>query len=234
MSVAMILAFIGFSGPAFAQSAEPSASEERAKELFGNASVLYEEGNYEAALVAFEEAKRLFPTAELDYNIANCLERLDRLPEAIAAMNRYRAVATADERVTLDRKLAALEARLAEKTAATPPTQPVPLPAPSTGLPAPVTTPREARRPTWWLVGVGAGLAGLGGAGAGVTFGASRSAIEADDRDAYDSARTWNTASIAGAAVGAGLAVVGVALPTKRTTAEVAFGPSGLVLRAAY
>lgn len=97
--------------PALAQSA---AQEARAKELFENGKILYEEGQYDEAVVAWKAAYDLSPQPLLLFNMANAYERLGRYTEALDALNRYRALAPAEERDTLERRIRNIEDRLAE------------------------------------------------------------------------------------------------------------------------
>ena len=69
-------------------AADPTDEElGRAKELFANGSALYEEGDYEHALVAFEAAYELSPAPLLLFNMANTLERMGSLEAALEKLN---------------------------------------------------------------------------------------------------------------------------------------------------
>lgn len=115
----LTLAFLlglGAPGSALAQddpwdSQDPEA---RAKELYQNGAILYEEGRYEDAVVAWDEAYRLSQRPALLYNIANAQERLGLWQEALDTLNRYRAYAGAGQRDSLDRRIANLERRLSD------------------------------------------------------------------------------------------------------------------------
>jgi len=111
-------------GAAFAGEGE----DVRARELFQNGAILYDEGRYEEAVLAFEEAYRLSGRPALLFNIANALERLGRWQEALDVLSRYRAYATAEERETLDRRIVNLERRIAEAAASPSPPPPPPTP----------------------------------------------------------------------------------------------------------
>ena len=102
--------------PSFAQSPQPGteAADARARELFQNGALLYDEGRYEDAIVAWEEAYRLSPRPLLLFNMANAMERLARWEDALAMLNRYRAFAGAEERDTLDRRMRNIERRVEE------------------------------------------------------------------------------------------------------------------------
>ena len=88
--------------------------EQRAKELYQNGAILYEEGRYEDAVVAWNEAYHLSQRPALLYNIANAQERLGLWQEALDTLNRYRAYAGAGQRDSLDRRITNLERRLQE------------------------------------------------------------------------------------------------------------------------
>lgn len=167
--IALWLVSTGFAQtPEPAPTPAPADGEARAKVLFENGSQLYEEGQYEAAILAFRSALEAWPGAtSLHYNLSNCHERLGQLQPAYDELNLYRATAPPEERDTIERRLRALEARMA-----TPQPAPAPAPAPA---PTPTPTPAPAqgvassadRHPRWLLVGLGVGAMGLGGAGAG-------------------------------------------------------------------
>ena len=89
-----------------------AADDTRARELYENGALLYEEGDYENAVVAWKEAYNLSERPLLLFNIANALERIGEWQEAHDYLNRYRAWAPAEERDTLDRRMKAIERRL--------------------------------------------------------------------------------------------------------------------------
>jgi tetratricopeptide (TPR) repeat protein len=211
---------------ALAGDTPASADMERGKVLYENGATLYEEGNYEAAIAAFEESLKLTGEKSLYYNIANCYERLGRWQSAYDALNMYRAFAPAEERDTLERRIRSVDDRLREERMRA--TQaPPPEPAVSTPAPAPAATPpapssstasnRTRGTANWAMLGTGAGLVVLGSVGTGVSWSASRANIESNDATAYATNRGLNNASIAVAGVGAVIAVVGVAVPLTRT-----------------
>jgi tetratricopeptide (TPR) repeat protein len=92
-----------------------AANDSRARELYEAGAVLYEEGDYRNAVVAWEEAWELSRRPLLLFNIANALERIGNLDEALESLNEYRAFADPDERETLDRRIWALERRIEEQ-----------------------------------------------------------------------------------------------------------------------
>lgn len=146
--------------------AQDATTEARAKELYENGAALYEEGRYEEAILAWEEAYRLSSRPVLLFNIANAYERLGRYDEAIDALSRYRAFAKAEERESLDRRMQNLERRRDEARAAAANTTPTPTPTPTlTPTPAAGT---PGRSPVPFVL-MGAGVAGVG---VGAVFGA--------------------------------------------------------------
>ncbi len=145
-------------GLALAQSPD----DLRAREFYENGEILYEEGRYEDAIVAFEEAYRLSGRPLLLFNIANAQERVGRWEEAHTTLSRYRAYATADERDTLDRRISNLERRIAETKATTPSSTADPAPEPTSST----TVAVEKHTPSWArplpLAAVSLGVAGIG------------------------------------------------------------------------
>ena len=184
------------------------ADRERAAVLFENGSRLYDEGEYEAAILAFEESFQLSNEPALRFNIANCLERLNRLTDARKELTLYRAFAPEEEREVLERRIAALDRRIAQET---PAPSPEPLPEPVVGatLPEPTTA---KRAPRWPIVVSGLVVSSLGAAAIGATYGESRRFIAADDRDAFERVRILNGASWTGTGIGVGLVGIGLVL----------------------
>lgn len=219
----LVIVAVAIASPSIARAAD----EVRAKELFANGTTLYQEGDYEAALVAFREAQRQLPAPEFHFNIANCLERLERFDEAIAALNLYRAVAPADEQATLERRIVSLEKGMARRLASTTVTATPAVVAPSGAIGDVSAAASSRRHPRWWLVGLGAGVASVGGAGAGWSFSSAQTHLDEGDRVAYDNARGINSASFATVGVGAGLAVLGLALPVGRRVSVSASPAAG-------
>lgn len=151
-----------------AAAQEPAdASEERARELYQNGAILYEEGRYEEAILAWEAAYKLSSRPQLLFNIANAEERLGHWREALDYLNQYRAYARAEEREVLERRMRNLEARIAELERQTPVPSPVePAPTTPTGpAPAPSETASVPVAPIVLFSAGGVGLA------TGVAFG---------------------------------------------------------------
>ena len=133
-----------FLGLALAQS---DPDDKRARELYENGAMLYEEGEYEQAIIAWEAAHELSQEPLLYYNIANAYERLGQYDEAIDALAQYRAFAPSEEREALDRRLRNMEERRSETPRVTTPAKPT-------------KQPSDANLTPVALVGVG--VAGLG------------------------------------------------------------------------
>jgi tetratricopeptide (TPR) repeat protein len=98
----------------------PAAADEDEVELartyFAAGTGHYLRKDYARAITAFEEARRLQPLPELDFDIGRCYEALDRPREALAAYERYLqathdATAVVQERVAHMRALVRKERR---------------------------------------------------------------------------------------------------------------------------
>ncbi|MFT5683610.1 MAG: tetratricopeptide (TPR) repeat protein, partial [Myxococcota bacterium] len=152
-------------------------SDLRARQLYDNGAILYDEGRYEDAVVAWQEAWNLSERPLLLYNIANAQERLGLWRDALETLNRYRAFAKPEERDKLDRRITNLERRLEEEgLTQTNPVTPGPITTPPVDL-IPVTQVNPVRRTGWIpLTAYSVGGAGLV---AGTVFGLqARSARE--------------------------------------------------------
>ncbi len=99
--------------PALAQ--EPQ--DDRARELYDNGAMLYDEGRYEDAIVAWKQAYEISERPLLLFNIANAQERIGLWSAALESLNRYRAFAPSEERETLDRRMRNIERRVEEQRA---------------------------------------------------------------------------------------------------------------------
>jgi len=129
---AVVAAFLMISAPGTAHAQSAVDDDTKARLLFDNGAVLYEEGRYEDAIAAWERAYALSPRPLLIFNIANAHERAGHWYEAHEALNRYRAFAPIDERPILERRIRNLENRIAEEErrrvvtpASPPPEEPV-------------------------------------------------------------------------------------------------------------
>ena len=212
MHLVRCLSFVSlftFAVPAFGQEAG-AETEERAKLLFTNGSRLYEEGRYEQAIAAFEEAYDLSSQPVLLYNIANAWERLGDVPHALEALDRYRLYAPAEEQDVLLARAQALERRQVDVVAAP---EPVGIGA-APVLPPPATRPVRRTFAPWVVASVGGVVAVAGSAVAGGTWVSGQNDIDRNDRTGFDSVKPLNNAAfgtaIAGSAIGLGGVVWGV------------------------
>lgn len=138
--------------------ADENADDLRARQLYDNGAILYDEGRYEDAIVAWQEAWNLSERPLLLYNIANAQERLGLWREALETLNRYRAFARPEERERLDRRINNLERRLAEDGA---PVATATLPSATTTTTIPVDEVQAVRR-TGWIPVAAYGVGGVG------------------------------------------------------------------------
>ncbi|MEZ4234700.1 MAG: tetratricopeptide repeat protein [Myxococcota bacterium] len=202
-------------GLALAQEpgATSPADRERAAELFRNGDKLYNEGNYEGAIVAFREALDLSGEKVLHFNIANCLEVLGKLDEAHQELELYRAVAPADEQATLDRRLASIQQRLEAKqrqAAARPKPEPVEVPVP-VPVPVPVVPDKlDVKAATWALAGSGAAIGVASLTGLVLSYRGIGRHQAPRDQGALSLDRAANAVSWLGLGAGAGLTVTGI------------------------
>jgi tetratricopeptide (TPR) repeat protein len=110
--------------PAAAGASAPAAAPEdvtlQAREHFGQATKLYKDGDFDAALVQFERAYQLKPNYKVLYNIGQTYFQLREYVEARDSMKRY--VKEGGERIdperltAVNKDLADLERRLAKVT----------------------------------------------------------------------------------------------------------------------
>ena len=93
--------------------AQEDVSEERAKELFFNGQLLYEEGEYESAVLAWESGYELTKLPAFLKNIALAHEANNNFSDAIVYLKKYRAFAPFEEQEKLKAWLTELEEHLA-------------------------------------------------------------------------------------------------------------------------
>lgn len=230
-----------------------AADDARAKELYQNGVVLFEEGRYEDAVTAWKAAYELSGRPALLFNLASAYERLGQWKQAWDVLNQYRAFARAEEREKLDRRIRNLRERIdaqqpeASPQAAAPPATEPPPPEQPVVLEArrvePEPTERLSTRAAtgdrtlnWVLIGsgatVGAGFATV----AAVTYADSRTWIDQGDRATYEATRPLNNASVVLAGVGVAVAITGALLPpakprvntTRAATPPVGIAPRGI------
>lgn len=133
------------------QTAAPAATGEAgARPHFDRALELYRSGRYADALVQLEQAAKLDPGGQdLFFNLALVHEKLGQLPEAIAALERFRELET-DEAERERARLSIERLRGAEQAAKASPAPNPPCPE----QPAPVVLPPE-KTPSAVLIGTG-------------------------------------------------------------------------------
>lgn len=116
MFVSMFLLLLGLANAqeAPAEPASPTVSDanrERAVSLFNNGRMLFDEGNYTAAVAAWEKAYELTEEPDLLFNIASAYERAGDYDKALDALNLYRALGDIKDPETLQRRMRNLEAQ---------------------------------------------------------------------------------------------------------------------------
>ena len=92
--VCSLLSRLLFVSVSFAQSPEDL---EKAKQLYKNGQILFEEDNYTHAIIAWEQGYALSKLPGFLKNIAIAYEKQEKYAEAIDTLNQYRAVAPAAE-----------------------------------------------------------------------------------------------------------------------------------------
>lgn len=137
----LLLLLFGAS-PASAETPPDAQAETdaRARTLFDSGAALYEEGRYEDAIFAWEEAWRLSRRPLLLFNLANASERLGRLEEAMRLLTEFRDYADESEREILNSRIANI-ARRVDEAHSTPIVEPVTTPPEPPVVEAPVVEP---------------------------------------------------------------------------------------------
>ncbi|WP_267146714.1 PEGA domain-containing protein [Pyxidicoccus xibeiensis] len=93
-------------------SAHAADNRAAARKQFERGTRLYQQARYEEAVSAFEEAYRLRPNGVVHYNLGQCHEKLGNLEKALESYRAYlRDVPQAEDRDTVERLIASLEAR---------------------------------------------------------------------------------------------------------------------------
>ncbi|MCB9677811.1 MAG: hypothetical protein H6737_22095 [Alphaproteobacteria bacterium] len=156
LAISMPALALAPTGVAYAQEDEGDA---RAKELYQNGADLYNEGRYQEAVLAWEEAYRLSDRPKILFNIANAYERMGDIQKALDQLFRYKVYAKADERDQIERRIRMLEAKLDET--------PEPQPKPDPVVPDPTPVPKPDKPPKT-KSGGGAPVAAIALMGGGV------------------------------------------------------------------
>lgn len=117
LAIACFASAVGLA-PATA-SAKPEDDAKQALVLFERGKVAYKEGRFDESVLLLKEAYALKAEPVLLYNIGRAHEAKGQLPEAVEAYKRYLATATSPpDRVEVEAKITALEAKIAETAAA--------------------------------------------------------------------------------------------------------------------
>jgi tetratricopeptide (TPR) repeat protein len=113
------LAFGTFTpSPVMAQKKNMSRADRReAKRLFNQAHLAYRRGDYEEAILKWEQSYELSGEPLIFLSIANAYERLGEAEEALDYLKRWREKAPRREHEELDDRIASLERRVEEKKA---------------------------------------------------------------------------------------------------------------------
>ena len=91
------------------------ADQERAKALYSNGKMLFDEGRFTEAMKAWQEAYEMSERPLLLYNIALAQTELKLFKEAIESLYQYRIYAPKDQQEKLVQQIADLKTKLAEK-----------------------------------------------------------------------------------------------------------------------
>jgi hypothetical protein len=194
---------------------------------------LFAGGKYREALVEYEMAKMSMPSQQIDLQVAHCYEKLDMVPQAIAAYERYASANPGGKDATEARdQAAALKARAAQ-------------PAPAAAIvatPPPAPPPSRLRLVAPIVVG-GVALATLAAGGALIgTVRADADRLNSQckpncPQSEIDALKTRETAGIALLVVGGVAAAADIALwavEGRRISAERRVAIAPLVLPSAH
>jgi tetratricopeptide (TPR) repeat protein len=217
---------------ASAVASADASDTERARGKFELGARLYDEARYQEALAAFREAAALFPSPDLEYNMAQCHEQLDQSEDAITHYRAYlRGKPDAPDRANVWNRIARLEALSSgTKTAAGP--RAAPTAAAAKPVPVAAPAPRDDRRVPGrslavagiTLFSVGAAAALAGGLGFGLTAGSRSREVDdvthgnpegltfEDSRALEDEGKRFEILQLVFIASGSALAVTGTIL----------------------
>lgn len=181
-AAALIAGLLGAMPALAAERPLPTPTEDTAsaKRLFQQAEARFAAGAYEAALALFRQAMAAAPHDALLFNMAVCLERLGRAPEA---RETYEAAARSPQ---LDDAARARAHAAAQRLTAPPlpavTTTPPPEPALDLKTPAPQPPPRSAKWPG------AVGWAGVGATALGATAATTLWALGQGNENAFENA----------------------------------------------
>lgn len=145
MGAALACSVASAAAPAAAQLPTTSGAEEAgdmgARKHFERALELYRSGRYAEALPELEQAAKLDPHGkDLFFNLALVHEKLGQLPEAVAALERFRELET-DPKERERARLSIERLRGAEQAAQVTPAPPAPCPEPTAAPPVVTAAP---------------------------------------------------------------------------------------------
>jgi tetratricopeptide (TPR) repeat protein len=192
---------VALAGPASSSPSEDEAPvdmEARATKAFTDGKAAYDAGKYDDALELFLDAQSLYPSPVFHYNVGLCQEALGNLEQAVISYEAYlRSYKNAfnrapEDQVNTENKIERLNKQIEdEKAEADKPDEPVePV---ESGIVAPTNIQDEPPAKTGKpgrgliitggvLVGVGVGVAAIGGA----VFGAQAADVSGQLDDVYD------------------------------------------------
>ncbi len=183
-SLALCSAPARAAAPEATSDAAPTGDEARGKQLFENGRRLFDEGSYEAAIVAFNAAYELLKEPNLLFNIHLAHEKMGNFQAAIEFLDRYRAFAPESEQEELSRTRESLDTRRrrAEEPDETAPAVPTPVVEPPEEQPlqdpVPDEKPPKIVGPGVIVAAVIAGAAAATGLGLGLVSRSRRNSAE--------------------------------------------------------
>jgi tetratricopeptide (TPR) repeat protein len=164
---------------------------ERAKQLFSEGKLAYEQGNYEKAYASFKESYLLSHEPALLYNISSALQGLRRPHEAAEALRSFLRLRPEDpekgaieERIrTLEEEQKLLDQERGTPTVTPPPVKPIATP-PGMGTKIVVdeagtvaarnqAAEERKKKKIWMGVGISLGILAVGGVALGLALGLS-------------------------------------------------------------
>ena len=90
--------------------AQESQNFDRAAALYESGKTKFQEGDFDAALAAFQQANQMVPSPLMKFNIALCYERLGDFPEALKGYKEFlREVPDAPNRAAVEQAIQRLE-----------------------------------------------------------------------------------------------------------------------------
>jgi hypothetical protein len=139
----------GLLAPSAASAQDAADARTRARAAYTEGQRLFEAGDFSGALAKFEEAYGIVNNPVVLLGVASAQERLGRLPEARATLERYlRERADAPDRADVERRIAALPAPAPAVEAVAPPVAAPPAPGAVSATAEPAGTAALTSSPT--------------------------------------------------------------------------------------